>query len=213
MTIDIDAPGDAQLEIVRGLRGVVHAFYLDRDILEQVRDEEAKVRAMGNITVNNLGFTEALKRESVICIVKDPRFRPPPEPTVILESGNGEVLGEEVFPFTADQYADKEQVVWLSDGFIMFPTVEADGGETFVMPPVSFPELNTKNGCKNVISCSPAPTCDLMMRKYYGLEDNPKLASVVVAFDRLKDGEEAPDLDPMIAEFRRREEEIRKKIN
>ena len=168
---------------------------------------------MGNITVNNLGFTEALKRESVICIVKDPRFRPPPEPTVILESGNGEILGEEVFPFTADRYADKEQVVWLSDGFIMFPTVEADGGETFIMPPVSFPELNTKNGCKNVISCSPAPTCDLMMRKYYGLEDNPKLASVVVAFDRLKDGEEAPDLDPMIAEFRRREEDIRKKIN
>ncbi len=210
MAIDVDAPGDAQLEIVRGLRGVVHAFYLDRDILEQVREEEAKVRAMGNIAVDNIGFTEALKRENVICIVKDPRFRPPPEPTVLLESGDGEIIGEEVFPFTAHKYADKQDVVWLSDGFVMFPSVKANGGETFTMPPVSFPELNPSNGCKDVISCSPAPTCDLMIRKHYGLEDNPKLASVLVAFNRLQPGEDAPDLDPQIAKVKEREERVEK---
>ena len=210
MAIDVDAPGDAQLEIVRSLRGVVHAFYLDRDILEQVREEEAKVRAMGNIAVDNIGFTEALKRENVICIVKDPRFRPPPEPTVLLESGDGEIIGEEVFPFTAHKYADKQDVVWLSDGFVMFPSVKANGGETFTMPPVSFPELNPSNGCKDVISCSPAPTCDLMIRKHYGLEDNPKLASVLVAFNRLQPGESAPDLDPQIAKVKEREERVEK---
>ena len=60
MAIDIDAPGDEQLEVVRGLRGVVHAFYLDADILNQVKEEEAKVRAMGNIDVDNEGFNQAL---------------------------------------------------------------------------------------------------------------------------------------------------------
>lgn len=212
MTTDVDSPGDAQLELVRSLRGVVHAFYLDRDILEQVREEEAKVRAMGNITVNNVGFTEALKRECVICIVKDPRFRPPPEPTVILESGDGQIIGEEVFPFTAHKYADKQDVVWLSDGFVMFPTVKADGGESFIMPPVSFPELKPSNGCKDVVSCSPAPTCDLMIRKHYGLEDNPKLASVLVAFNRAAPGEDAPDLDPEIAKVKEKEAQIEKLI-
>ncbi len=213
MAIDIDAPGDEQLQIVRGLRGVVHAFYLDADILNQVKEEAAKVRAMGNIDVDNEGFNQALNRECVICIVKDPRFRPPPEPTVILLSGNGEVIGEEVFPFTAQKYADKQDVVWLSDGFILFPTVKADGGETFIMPPVSFPELNPSNGCRDVISCSPAPTCDLMIRKYYGMEDNPKLASVLVAFNRLKPGESAPDLDESIATIKAKEAAVLGKIN
>lgn len=212
MTTDVDAPGDEQLEIVRSLRGVVHAFYLDRIVLEQVREEEAKVRAMGNIEVNNVGFTEALARESVICIVKDPRFRPPAEPTVILESGDGQIIGEEVFPFTAHKYADKQDVVWLSDGFVMFPSVKADGGESFVMPPVSFPELNSSNGCKDVISCSPAPTCDLLIRKYYGLEDNPKLASVLVAFNRLAPGETAPDEDAMVSEVKEREARIEQMV-
>ncbi len=185
MTADPDAPGDKQLEIIRGLRGVIHAFYLDKEILSELEKEEAKVRAMGNIEVDNQGFKQALGRDSVICIVKDPRFRPPPEPTVILVSGEGNIIGEEVFPFTASKYTSRDDVVWLSDGFVLFPTVQASGGEQFVMPPVSFPELNESNGCKNVISCSPAPTSDLMIKKHYGLVDNPKLASVLVAFDRM----------------------------
>ncbi len=213
MAIDVNAPGDVQLETVRAIRGVVYAFYLDREILEKVREEEETVRAMGNITVDNLGYYEALKRECVICIVKDPRFRPPPEPTLILEADNGEIIGEEVFPFTAGKYAGKEEIIWLSDGFVVFPTMKATGGEKFIMPPVSFPELNTRNGCKNVISCSPAPTCDKMIREYHGLQDDAKLASVLVAFDRLKDGETAPDLDPLIAEFIARENAIPDKIN
>ena len=186
MAADMDANLDSQLEIIRGLRGVIDAFYLDKDILEELRKEESTVRAMGNIEVDNRGFNEALKRESVICIVKDPRFRPPPEPTVILLSSDGEILGEEVFPFTAKKYENRDDVVWLSDGFVLFPQIKAKGGEQFVMPPVSFPELNESNGCKDVISCSPAPTCDLMIKKHYGITDNPKIASVLVAFNRIK---------------------------
>lgn len=172
------------LEIVKKMRGVVHAFYLDRDVLAEMRDEESKVRAMANITVDNQGFAQALERERVIAIVKDPRFRPPPEPTVVLLSGSGELMGEEVFPFTAKKYMDRDDVVWLSDAFVLFPAVRGNGGESFIMPPVSFPELNEGNGCRDVVSCSPAPTCDLMMRKHYGLEDDPKLASVLVGFNR-----------------------------
>jgi len=174
---------DKPLEIIKGLKGVVNAFHLDEKILEQMREEEAKVTAMGNIAVNNEGFSQALERENIICIIKDPRFRPPPEPTVILISGTGEIMGLEVFPFTAKEYLNREDVVWLSDAFVLFPLVKGSGGEKFIMPPVSFPELNKDNGCKDVVSCSPAPTCDLLMRTYYQLKDDPKLASVLVGYN------------------------------
>lgn len=179
-----DGAIDKPLEIVRKLRGVVHAFYLDDDILERMREEESKVRAAGDITVDNQGFTQALERDSVICIIKDPRFRPPPEPTVVLKSGEGETMGVEVFPWTSKEYMNREDVAWLSDAFVLFPHVEVRGGEHFVMPPVPFPELDGEAGCKDVISCSPAPTCDLMMRKYMGYDDDAKLASILIAFNR-----------------------------
>jgi len=173
------------LEIIRKMKGVVNAFQLDKTILDQMKAEEDKVRAMGNISVINQGFNEALHKDHVIAIIKDPRFRPPPEPTVLLVSNQGEIMGLEVFPFTAKQYQGREDVVWLSDAFVVFPGVKAVGGEQFVMPPVSFPELNESNGCKDVVSCSPAPTCDLLMRTYYKLQDDPKLASVLVGYNDL----------------------------
>ena len=178
---------DLPLSIIKGMRGVVDAFYLDREILEKVRKEEATVKAVGSVDVINEGFNQALKRENVICIVKDPRFRPPPEPTVKLMSSDGKEMGVEVFPETAKDYLGRDDLIWLSDGFVVFTNVmPGDGGtEAFVMPPVSFPELNESNGCKDVISCSPAPTCDKMIREWHGMEDNSKLASVLVAFNRV----------------------------
>lgn len=178
---------DLPLSIIKGMRGVVDAFYLDRDILEKVRQEELTVKAVGSVDVENRGFNEALKREKVICIVKDPRFRPPPEPTVTLMSSDGKLMGVEVFPETAKNYIDRENTIWLSDGFVVFGDVTPGPGgrEAFVMPPVSFPELNESNGCKDVISCSPAPTCDKMIREWHGMEDNSKLASVLVAFNTI----------------------------
>jgi len=173
------------MEIVRNMKGVVNAFYLDKEILDQMRTEEEKVKAMGNISVMNEGFREALERDHVIAVIKDPRFRPPPEPTVVLVSNTGELMGLEVFPFTAKEYLEREDVVWLSDAFVLFPQVKGSGGERFIMPPVPFPELNESNGCKDVVSCSPAPTCDLLMRQYYKLKDDPKLASVLVGYNDL----------------------------
>lgn len=183
MTIISEGP-ELPLSIVGGLRGVVHSFYLDDKILDDLRAEEATVRAGGgNIQVDNQGFSQALKRQHVICIIKGPRFRPPPEATVILVDSCGNLMGTEVFPFNSKEYEARDDVVWLSDGFVLFPEVKGTGTETFVMPPVSFPELNQSNGCKDVISCSPSPTSDLMIKRYYGYEDDPRLASILVAFN------------------------------
>lgn len=184
MTIAKECP-ELPLSIVKGLRGVVYGFYLDDKIIDDLKAEEATVRAGGgNIQVDNQGFSQALKREHIICIIKDPRFRPPPEATVVLVDSCGNLMGTEVFPFNSKEYEDCDDAVWLSDSFIVFPEIRGIGTEAFVMPPVSFPELNQSNGCKDVISCSPAPTSDLMIKNYYGYEDDPRLASILVAFNK-----------------------------
>ncbi|MCL2607894.1 MAG: hypothetical protein FWD92_05025 [Methanomassiliicoccaceae archaeon] len=174
---------DLPLNIIKDLTGVIKAFYLDDVILNELREEESKVKGSMNISILNEGFNEALKRENVICIVKNKTFRPPPEPTVILRSDDGHIMGEEVFPHTMHLYEGREDLIWMGDAFVVFPTVAAKGGETFVMPPIPFVELNESNGCFDVISCSPAPTSDVMIKKHYGLEDDPKLATILVAFD------------------------------
>ena len=38
-------------------------------------------------------------------------------------------------------------------------------------------------GAVNIVSCSPSPLGDLLIKNYYALEDNPKLASILVGFN------------------------------
>ena len=172
------------LEIIRKMKGVRYAFYLNHETIDKMVKEEATVRAAGGkINAENAGFNEAVKRDHIIAIVKDPRFRPPPEPTVILTDGVGRKLGEEVFPTNKADYDNRTDIVWMFDSFVLFPNVKGEGKEKFVMPPVSFPELNPSNGCKDVVSCSPAPTTDRLMRESNGLKDDARFASVLVAFN------------------------------
>ena len=77
--------------------------------------------------------------------------------------------------------------IWLSDGFVVLTSKISNKPAKFIMPPVSFPELNPSNGCKDVVSCSPAPTADLMMRNYEGLNDDGKLASVLIGFNVIEE--------------------------
>ncbi len=174
---------DGALDIIGSMAGVEKAFFLDREILDKLRNEEKNVKAILDITVRNDGFDAALEREHVICIIKNIRFRPPPEPTVILEGDDGSIMGIEVFPHTRGEYDEREDVIWLSEDFVVFPDVTTMGREFFVMPPVSFPELNPDNGCYDVVSCSPSPTSDKMIKDQYGLKDDPKLASILVGFN------------------------------
>ena len=58
---------DQHIKLLKGLRGVIDAFYLDDKIKAEVQAEENTVKACGGITVCNLGYMEALKREKVIC--------------------------------------------------------------------------------------------------------------------------------------------------
>jgi hypothetical protein len=53
----------------------------------------------------------------------------------------------------------------------------------FVLPPVPFEELEGLEGVSGVCSSSPSSMGDLYLKKSAGLEDDPKLASILVGFN------------------------------
>ncbi len=168
---------------LQSMEGVNHVLVLDEELLAELRSEESKVKAVMNIGVKNEGFSESIMREHVICIIKDSRFRPPPEPTVVLMSDTGQVTGMEVFPHQRENFEGRKDVLWLTPDFAVFTSINDGSKEFFIMPPVSFPELHEGIGCKDVVSCSPSPTSDLMIKERHGLDDDPKLASILVGFN------------------------------
>ncbi len=176
-------PEERALEIVKGMTGTSLAFVLEPKVVEAIRKVEGSIKSQIGLDVVNEGLIQCLNRRYVICIIKDGRFRPPPEPTVLMMGDTDMVIGTEVLPGQHPRFRDKENICWLGDDFLVFTDRVPNTKEYFLMPPVSFPELERIEGAKNIVSCSPSPLGDLIIKNYYGLEDNPKLASILVGFD------------------------------
>ncbi len=175
------------IELLKGMEGSIHVFRLDDATREKVVEIEHGVKASFGISCLNLGVEECLRRQNVIVVIKDSRFRPPPEPTVLLVADGGElIMGREVFPHERKDFEGKPNVIFLSQDFIVFTDKMPKTKEIFVMPPVSFPEVAALPDVSNVVSCSPSPPADMYVRATHGLPDDPKLASILIGYDNSK---------------------------
>ncbi|MGD1060651.1 MAG: hypothetical protein ABR879_04260 [Methanomassiliicoccales archaeon] len=171
------------LSLLGGMEGVQHVFLLDDRTRATLISIEDKVMGTLDISCNNEGVRQCLMRKHVAVIIKDKRFRPPPEPTVMLVGEDGLVMGMEIFPHQRKEYEGKDNVLFLSEEFIVFLDRKPKSKECFYMPPVRFPEVEALKGTRNVVSCSPSAPGDMFVRKAHGLPDDPKFASVMVGWD------------------------------
>jgi len=174
---------DEVMKVLSNLKGVKHALYLSKSVRAELKRIERSYPSIGPLTVRNDGVTECLKREHVACIVKDKSFRPPPMPTVLLVNGKGKVIGKEMIPGQKPDERPGTKKLFLGKDFVIFYKEGEGKGARFVLPPVPFKEVEDIIGVKNVCSSSPSTAGDFYLRNCVGLEDDPKLASVLVAFD------------------------------
>jgi hypothetical protein len=175
------------IKLLKGMKGSIHVFKLDDATRQKVVEIESGVKATLGISCLNMGVEECLQRQHVIVVVKDSRFRPPPEPTVLLLADKGEiVLGREIFPHERKDFEDQPNVIFLCEDFIVYTDRMPKAKEIFVMPPVAFPEVAALPGVCNVVSCSPSPPADMYVRAAHGLPDDPKLASILIGYDNSK---------------------------
>jgi hypothetical protein len=169
--------------LLRTMKGVIEIFPVDGEAMEELNEIESKIKATLDLDVKNTGVEECLNRQHVICIIKDDKFRPPPEPTVLLVGDDGLIMGKEIIPSDDTNYHEDDNAVFLSEDFIVYKNVKPKEREYFLMPPVSFPELEALEGIFNVVSCSPSPLGDFTLRKSHGMNDDPHMASILVGFD------------------------------
>jgi len=174
---------DDILRMLSRLQGVRHAFYLTAEMRQGLESIERRYPSLGPLTIANEGVFECLKRQHVACIIKDAHFRPPPAPTVVLIDDAGNVIGHEILPGEKVPSPGSGRAIMLGDNFVIFFKKGTGRGARFVLPPVAFGELEGVQGVKRVCSSSPSTVGDLHLRNKAGLEDDPKLASVLVGFD------------------------------
>lgn len=187
----------AALSLIASLPGVRAARLLGAEVRAALLDAEERYERDAAIPLENAGVRAALRRETVVAILKDASFRKPPAATLYLveeaEGPRGEeidvegrvyhVIGEEV---VADGQGPAEGGVPLSDRFFLYPErrTRASAPSRFLLPPVRFPELDGRDDLRDVVSASPSPLGDACVRRACGYAEDPSLATLLVGFDR-----------------------------
>jgi hypothetical protein len=170
------------LDVLSGIKGVRRSFYLTKEMRDGLVELEERYPSIGPLTVQNEGVLACLRNDHVACIIKDKTFRGPSHPTVVLVNDSGEVIGRELLP-GEKQPSGPGRTLMLGQDFVVFADKSASKGARFVLPPVPFKEVEEVKGTCTVISSSPSTPGDFFLRKKAGIEDDPKLASILIGFD------------------------------
>ncbi len=173
--LPVDGTDETAIRRIRGLRGVQRAEFLD-----SADRKELRARATSEAAENG-GMLEVLSRMRAVCLFKDPTFRPPPEPTVLLVDGARNILGRELV--AGESPPAERRVAFLGKDFVLYAGARPSGSYRFLLPPVRFPELESIVGVARVVSASPDTPQDEYLRIRHGIAPGSELASVLVGYD------------------------------
>lgn len=188
------------IDTINPLRGVLHVGVVNDEIRKAIIKLEME-KAGELIPVINMGVHESLNRDHTVVIIKNASFRPPPTATVQLVDNKGNLLGEEIVNRNQkEKYQNDDSVEFINPDFVLIQDKskieealkqenleENPTKQAFVLPPVQFIEVEELPNTTDVVSSSPDPLADLFIKNYFGYEDDPKLASILVGFNVKKD--------------------------
>ncbi|MGF7117288.1 hypothetical protein [Methanobacterium oryzae] len=179
------------INTIKKMKGVVDVRKLQNEDKEVLKCSEFSKKE-DIIPVINTGLEECLKREYLLLLLKNRDFRRAPNPTVLLITDKGRVLGQELIsPEEKEEYQCRDDVYFLSNDFVMFKidknAIRTVGEkQLFVLPSIPFPELDSIENIVGVVSCSPSTIGDYYLKNRYGYPDDPNLATILVGFSKAK---------------------------
>ncbi|NLL94626.1 MAG: hypothetical protein GX224_02555 [Thermoplasmatales archaeon] len=174
-------PRERHLDWLRSYTGVRHLAEMTPEVTEAVRLSEESVRTQVGIEYVNEGYSEALERDVRVCLFCDTTF-PVPETRLFLKCDDGTIMGRTLCPGEMEDYRLRDDVIWISEDFVVFPHVVGTGEERFVLAASPFRDFNDA-GAINPIVTIPAGPSDAILKGRYGVPDSREIATVIVAYD------------------------------
>lgn len=180
------------VNIIKKLNGAVDV----QELSDEDRKALIKIETSPNndiIPVINKGLNECLSRDFCLVLLKTEEFRIPPQPTVLLVTDKGRILGQELISYEdKKKYADNDDVIFLSNNFILFKPNNMTRGagvekELFILPAIPFPELDDVLTLSDIVSCSPSTLGDAYLKNKFNYPDDPHLATIIIAFSKKED--------------------------
>jgi len=194
---------DEITDLLQNIKGVVKTSPIETGCREKIIRLEEDYEKSSVIGLQNIGIRLIMGCDTVIAILKNTGFRPPPDSTVFLveeiqendgkeyllsvEEKDYRIIGEELIN---KKPPSDEDYMFISDDFVIYPDRRKNRSGNpafFLIPPLGFAELEAVRDSlhiSNIMSVSPSTMSDTYIREQYDFPPDTKLATILIGFNR-----------------------------
>lgn len=169
----------ARLESLGRVRSVHH---IENDTVAMIAEEEGSVRTSSGMPFQNLALDAFMAHSDFLCVFCTDDIEPSSDHVLAMMDGDDRMVGFDIPRGREAEFKDRQDLVWLSDDFAMYPNA-FDGDVRMVMMPHKITIIGRSEGIVDPILFYPSTTVDQMLKRVYGIEDDLGLASALVSFD------------------------------
>lgn len=172
------------LTYLRTVPGVIDIMEMDEDTARAVWDIERSVKTKTQNDYKNVGYEYVMKRKHKVCVFFKSGFLFEKRTVLKLMTEDGTIMGTTLKPSEIPEYKDREDVIWISEDFVVFPMIQGKGAEAFVLFPYEVPEISDSvPGCLGPIGASPTTSSDLFLKSVRNLSVTDRIFTAVIGFD------------------------------
>lgn len=172
------------IEYMSRQKGVINVFEMDDTVSADIDAIEKSIKTRTNHDYVSIGYDYALERKHRLCILFTDDFRRDFRTRLQLTTTDGTILGTNVYPEELDEYSKREDVIFVSDDFVVFPEIHGEGEERFILYPFDFTELqDAVPGTSNSIGFFPTPSSDHYLKELTNTPESQFIFSTIIAFD------------------------------
>lgn len=177
------------IEALTALDGVIAAEQLDDEAMKVVTGIETSIRTVsGGMRIENRGILDCVGMSRNYVLFCGSGFPRPEQVTMEMVDDAGEVVGHDVPPCMVDAFRSRDDVIWMSDGFVLYPGLVCDRDVRMVMLS-SRMKVSGPLGEFDVRSFYPSASSAEYLLGLFGREPDRSVAAVILGVDGVLRGQ------------------------
>ena len=189
-------------EYFASTRGTYSTWRITDEAMDHVLEIEKDTRTQTDNDYVNVGCIRVAEKEHHLCVFYDDHMSRDLHAKVVLMTDDGTVMGTSLHRSEIPMYKDRDDVIWVSEDFIVFPEIvgrgeerfvlypfplpdldEGRGEERFVLYPFPLPDLDEAIGCDGAIGTSPTVVSDTYLKEQRGIPIGQRIFTMIIGFD------------------------------
>ncbi len=172
------------LERIKSEKGVVRVEPMPEDLFARIVEEESTVcGAMGNMPIINTGLRDCTERDARLVVFDDGTIYHPQVRTMRMLDELGNEVGHDVTGREVSDFMKRDDVVFISDDFVIYPGMEIHGSVSIELLAHPF---RGRDGwmpeSAGAVIWYPSSTSSDMIFKYFG-QPSMGIASSILGFN------------------------------